>query len=176
MKKTVESKVAETVLERTTDITIGGETYPVAPPTIATLIEVSELISRMPAVQMNENDILTETLVIAKDCRPMGDILAKLILGHGTHIKTTTTRKTKFWGLITVTTETTIDKQTQLAKRILETTSPKELHAKVVELLKRLEISDFFGLTTSLIEINLIRRTRAREVVNQATETTASGH
>lgn len=171
-KTTIETKVADTILERETEITLGGHTYKVAPPVAATIIEVSELISRMPAIKPNQDEIVTETLAFAKDCRVLGDIVAKLILGHGSHIKTVRTEKKQLFGLITRVTETTIDQNTELAKYLLETTSPKKLNEAVIDLLKRLEISDFFGLTTSLIEINLTQRTRAEEVVKR---TIASG-
>ncbi|MCC8155482.1 MAG: hypothetical protein LIP01_15645 [Tannerellaceae bacterium] len=48
MAKTIESKVADTILERKMKLEIGGKYYEVAPPTTATLILVSELVAQLP--------------------------------------------------------------------------------------------------------------------------------
>ena len=77
----IESRVADTVLQRPEEIKIGDRTYTVAPPSVATLILVSEAVSRMPAIDIDRNRIVQGTLAGAKDCRPLGEILAIMILG-----------------------------------------------------------------------------------------------
>lgn len=64
--------------------------------------------------------------------------------------------------------EEVIDHKTALAKSLLEDITPRELLNLAARLLQRSQVADFFGLTTFLTEINLLRQTR--EV-----ETTASG-
>jgi len=98
MGKTIESKTAEAILERKKQITIGDQTYEVAQPTMATLILVSELVSQLPQTRMDPENILTETLRVAKDCRILGDIIAVLILGEeNIHTQTKPPRKTPWW-------------------------------------------------------------------------------
>ena len=172
MKKTIQSKVADTILQKPIEIEIGEKTYTVAPVSAATLIEVSALASRMPQVVLNLSleERINEVLRVARHCAIEGDILAMLILGAGNTIETKTIKTKRFFGLITKEQEITVDLQAALAKEILFM-PPSEIKNKTIGLLTSFgkEISDFFVLTTSLIEINLTNPTR--EVV----EMTASG-
>ena len=53
---TIESRVASAILERNVgNIEIEGVTYEIAPPSIATLIVVSEFIASLPIVEKVEN-------------------------------------------------------------------------------------------------------------------------
>jgi hypothetical protein len=52
---TIESRAAKTV-------TVGGKTYGVSPPSIATLILVSEAVSQLPAVNADSDDLFSESL------------------------------------------------------------------------------------------------------------------
>lgn len=169
MAKNIESKVADTILERTHEVTIGENKYNAAQPTTATLIAVSEYVAQLPQVKLDSNDILSESLRVAKDCRVLGDIVAVLILGEGNNRQPATRKKNRFLSFFDKTENDT--KQTVLAKEILTTLSPRQLNQVVIDLLKRMEIADFFGLTTSLIEVNLTAATKM-EVVEK---TTASG-
>lgn len=164
MAERLEQKVSQTILQKPVELTIGGEIYQVSPPSTATLILASELICELPVVKLDENDILIETLYIAKDCKVLGDILAVLILG-AKNLKTTKeiTQKS-FWRLIEKKTVVEIDSQKELAEKLLLNLSPRELNNLLAELLKKMHIADFFGLTTSLLEINLLRRTREVEM------------
>lgn len=166
----IESKVSKTVLQQTEEITVGGETMEVAPPSTATLILVSEETAKLPSIKLDSENIAGEVLYVAKDCRVLGDIVAILILGAKNLRTTKIVEERRFFGLITERREITIDNKAELAKKLLEDITPRELHNLTVRLLKALQIADFFGLTTSLIEVNLIRQTREVE-----SETTAFG-
>lgn len=169
MKQTIESKTADTILERKRVVTIGEDTYQVAPPTMATLILVSDLVSQLPQTAMDPENILTETLRVAKDCRILGHILAVLILGEGYPIPEEMPPKKQRWWFQKKVIQYQGDPWDELAAKILKTLGPKRIKDMAVELLKGMEIADFFGLTTSLIEVNLTRMTREVE------KTTASG-
>jgi hypothetical protein len=168
MVDTIESKVSKTVLQQQEEVIIYDEVYKVAPPSIATLILASEAISQLPYVMLNRELIVEESLYIAKDCRILGDIIAILILGAKklTEIKKVITKR--LFGLIRDEKEITIDNKAILSKKILENIQPQELHELMARLLNSMQLSDFFGLTASLIDINLLQKTR--EAV-----TTASG-
>lgn len=176
-EKTVESKVADTILQRIEDVKVGTETYSVAPPSCATLIIASEAISALPGLKMDSSRVIEEVLKNAKDCRAIGDVVAVLILGakHLTEtVKVVETRyKRVFLGIFKkpyeVEVETVVDRRAELARLLLEELTPHELYRLALQLLGRMQVSDFFGLTTFLVEINTTRPTKVE------TETTASG-
>lgn len=169
MKKTIEQRTADTILQRPREVLIGDKTYSAAPPTTATLILVSELVATMPSIKLDPENIVAESLMIAKDCRAIGAMASVLILGEGNLTRIERTKKTGIPGLLGQYEDRTIDAQAELASAILQNLSPKQLNDTIVELLKGMEIADFFGLSTSLIEINLTRATRGVE------QMTASG-
>ena len=157
--ETTEQKVAKTVLQQPEEVIIGKKTFRVAQPSVATLILASEAISRLPKAKLDSEKIVEESLSIARDCKAIGDIIATFIIGANKG------RKSGISALIH-----DIRKR-RLAKMLLEEMTPSELHLLLARLLTRLQIGDFFGLTTFLLEINLIRPTK---VVSETT-TTASG-
>ena len=157
MTQTIEQQVGKAVLQQGNAIFVGGVKYTVAPPSTATLILVSEGISTLPRVTLDNGKIVEESLAIARECRVLGDIVATLILGA---------KKASKHGIIN---RLFNRKRQRLAKTLLEELSPSELHALTAELLKTMQIGDFFGLTTFLVEINLMRPTKVE------TEATASG-
>jgi len=57
-----------------------------------------------------------------------------------------------------------VDKKAELTKIILENMRPSVLFDVVVKRLNTLEIKDFFGITTSLSEANILKPTK--EVVD----------
>lgn len=143
--RTIEQKVSAAVLETQTEITIKGRVFVVAQPTFATLIKVSELISLLPDIKPNSDDYISDSLMMAKDCSIVGEIIATMIIG---------VRKPKL---------RLFDKPLieELTDFLLKEVSIKELKTTLVELIKVMEIHDFFEVTTSLIEVNLLRKTRA---------------
>lgn len=154
MKEPIESKVARTILQDDRLIAIGKRVYKVSPPSTATLIRVSESISRLPQVRLDKDHIVEDSLYVARECRVLGDVLAWLILGEKRGGSTFLRRF----------------RRRRLARYILRDISPSELQKLIADLLNDMEIGDFFGLTTFLTGINLIRPTRKVE-----TSTTASG-
>lgn len=184
MSDNIETKVAKTILQGPEEITVGETVYKAAPPSTATLILMSEAAARMPQDKLDPERIVDEVLSIAKDCRAMGEFAAILILGAKGLTETRkvvksvekTVYKPYMFGLLKrpyIITETieenmVIDRKAELSKVLLEDLTPRELHNLVARLLSRMQVADFFGLTTFLIETNLLRQTR--EVA-----TTASG-
>jgi hypothetical protein len=173
-KKTIEEKVAEAILQKTIEITVGDKIYTAAPPSTATLILASEAISQLPRVTLDPNNLVEESLSIAKDCRVLGDIVAIFILGAKNLTEEVKKRVVKekylLGGLIKrkyeVEQNVIIDRKAELSKELLENLTPGELHSLTANLLQKMDLGDFFGLTTFLIEINLLRQTK---VVNGAT-------
>lgn len=168
MDKTIEQKVSETILQQPEEITVGEKTYKAAPPSVATLILASEAVSRLPQIKLDTEKVVEESLSVAKDCRALGDIIAILILGAKHLTETVKSRETKekryLCGLLRrkheVEVEVTIDRKAELANEILENISPTNLYILFATLLQKMQIQDFFGLTTFLTEINLLRQTK----------------
>ena len=160
---TIESRVASAILERNVgNIEIEGITYDIAPPSIATLIVVSEFIASLPIVEKSE--IVNSVLHHARFFRPLGDIAAVLILGakNLTEERVVMQEKRYLFGLIKRRSEKKIkvDKRAELAKAILENVRPTVLFNVVVQRLQDMEISSFFAITTSLSEANILKPTK----------------
>ena len=168
MTKTIEQRVGEAVLQTPREIEVANRTFIVAPPSVATLLLVSEGISILPQIPLNKDKIVEEVLFVAKDCRVLGDIVATLMLGSKHLTEAVSVEKKWFFGLFKSTATKTIDRKAELAKWLLDELSPTELYRLFFELIKDFQLGDFFGLTTFLIGINLLRPTKV-------VETTASG-
>lgn len=169
-EQTIESKVASAILERpVASVELDGVKYDIAPPSIATLILVSEIVSTLPEAKPVSGDkILYSVLHNAKDYRALGDIVAVLILGAKGLTETTTRKvvKRRLFGLKKVEVEetVTIDRKSELAKVVLENMRPSIMLNVIVRRLQDLEVGDFFGITTSLSEANILKPTK--EVVD----------
>ena len=168
MEKTIEQKVAETILQKPLALKVGEETYEVKPPSLATLILASAEISRLPEVKMNPESLIAESLANIKDYRPLADMLAILILG-AKGLKSRRIEKVhRLFGLVTVEKEVEVDEKAALSARILEEWSLLQMREAFTSIVGRMGLVDFFALTVSLREVNMLRRTRE-------TGTTASG-
>lgn len=180
--ETTEKKVADAILENATDsITIGGVDYPIAPPTTATLILVSSLVSTMPVVDKGAANPLYEVLATAKDMAVVGKIAATLILGakrvkeRRKAVKTeagagTVARRRWHWPWRTAggteAKPVEVLEVDALAERLLDEVPTQRLCDIVVKRLGQSQFGDFFVLTTSLSEVNLLRRTREVETAS----------
>lgn len=169
----LEKLVTDTILQRASDvIVIDGNEYPITPPTPATLILTSELVSTLPVVNRQADNILLEVLSKAKDLSVIGKIAATLILGakrikehryitieHRTETKRWSWRNFRY-----VVERATITKKAlevdYLAERILNEVTNETLVKIVSKRLGMMQIGDFFELTTSLSEANQLKRTK----------------
>lgn len=177
-KETIEKKAADTVLETADVITVGGREYRIAPPTAGTLIMVSALVSVLPVVRRNTDNALYEVLAAAKGSEVLGKIAAMLILGakrvkEHRRITVTATGYYKRWSwrkFRRVSAERQADTEVYeadyLADCLLNDMTVKELNDIIVKRLGGSQFGDFFVLTTSLSEVNLLRRTREVETAS----------
>lgn len=175
--ETLEKKVTDTILQRSSEnLEVEGNVYPIAPPTVATIILISELIAEMPEVDINADNILWEVLNKAKNCKAIGKIAATLILGakrtleHRTITvdKVVPCRKFSWRKFRWVTNhyrkeQVEVEELEHLSTLILENCSSKVLREVITKRLNDIGIGDFFGLTTSLSEANLLKRTKEVE-------------
>lgn len=172
--QTIETQVSQTILEKPFEVTIAGSTHQVPPPTIATLIEVSELISQMPDIDLGaitDAQIIYEVLAKAPKCRVIGDILAVLILGHkGAKPYSKEEPTGRIWPRTHL---VHYDPRRDLAQAIIEDETPERISNAMVEILLRMEGRAFFSITTSLCEINLLKQTKRAN--GEVVKTTQSG-
>lgn len=168
-QQTIESRVAAAILEKPmAEIEIEGEVYKIAPPSIATLIMVSEIVSSLPIVdKVSADKIVYSVLYNARFFRPLGDLAAILILGAKglKEQRERTIEKRYLFGLIRIhkKVKEEVDKRKMLAKQIIENVRPSILFNLVIRRLEDMEISSFFGITTSLSEANLLKPTKEVE-------------
>lgn len=168
--ETLEKKVADAILERASDsITIDGKEYPIAPPSPATLILVSELVATMPIVKKDTENALYEVLSTAKDLSVIGKIAATLILGakrikEHRKVAVANTEQAKRWSWrkfrFVYSKSESVEELDYLAEKILEEVTPATLLKVVIKRIGNMQIMDFFELTTSLSAANLLKRTK----------------
>lgn len=153
MKKNISQKTADAILQKSKKVTLGGVEYELAPPSLATLTEVSSLIARVPEISLDPDKATLEVLRIAKYCDVLGDIIAVLILGA------TTNPFNKQRGLFSYK-KSYMKIYEEVKQRAMYLTPPSEAFKVVLTALDTKEIPDFFLLTTSLSEVNILRETR----------------
>jgi len=113
----------------------------------------------MPQINLDESDIISESLRVAKDCRVIGDIIAVLILGAQNLLQTKRVIK-RVWLIFPKYETIIVDRQKELATEVLYDLRPIELNAIVQKLMVMMELSFFFSLTNFLIGINLLKVTK----------------
>jgi len=156
-KKTTEQRTGDTILQKEISVTLDGRDYTAAPPSVATLILVSELVSTLPRIKTdNTKDILGQVLRIARDTTALGDILATLILGAKAIRQEKNKPLNRVRRLLHIKHQTHYQKLAQAALDL----APTNLEQETARILSSMEVGDFFGFTASLIEINLLRQTR----------------
>lgn len=177
--ETLEKKVSECILQLSSDtIEIEGHEFEIAPPTPATLIMISALVSELPLVDGRAGNIMLEVLSTAKDFTILGRICAVFIIGakrvkenRKVTVSSVETRRHWSWRKFRkvtedVTVKTTVPEIDWLADKILHEVTNETLVKVIAKRLGMLQIPDFFALTTSLSEANQLKRTR--EVVETA--------
>ncbi|MCM1166759.1 MAG: hypothetical protein NC401_12205 [Ruminococcus sp.] len=159
---TIESRVADTILEsKIGTVEIDGTKYDIAPPTVATLIMVSQIVSRLPIMpKYTGADVVNAVLRDAKDYAALGELAAVMVLGANHLTETRTVVKRKWFGLRRIEETHVIDRKTELAHKILHTLSPTDLYDLILKRINGLDISSFFVITTSLSEANLLKPTK----------------
>lgn len=164
--QTVERQTADAVFERVKAITIGGVEYVVAPPTLATLILVSEEVSYLPHIDFNGQNTISDALRDARHFEGLADIAATLILG-AQRIEVEEEHTYKMFGIIPRKRKVKVDMKARLADKLLNVPI-SDLSTAVATLLSMMQVEHFFALATFLTNINLTKPTKVAK-------TTASG-
>lgn len=164
MTKSIETKTAGTLLEEPISVTIGMREYRVPPPSLGTLARIGGLISSMKLQERSEDvkpeEIPFVALREAGSAGVIADILATFITGE---------KQESVWSSII---PKYFTKHDRVRRRVLATVTPAEASRVFAVMLQSLQLGDFFGLTTFLKGVNILKPTRERKV---GKEVTASG-
>ena len=163
----IEELIGETILQDSKPIEIAGlGTLQVAHPSVATLIEASKIISRlpvMPSIRGKEETALVFTLAHARDCAILGDVAAVLLLGKkGISRRVDNRSRTKSWknNRLFDFFHRKVFLRTLLAQALLEECTPEQLQNIIVECLGLQQVGFFLNIITTLNEANVLRQTR----------------
>lgn len=159
----MEEQVAQTLLEEPTTVTIGGEAYKVAPPSIFTLVRASKYISKIPTDTISEGNIFGSIIHNAEEYENIAWAISAILLGKK-FTEIVTYPKWQFWRK-----KNNVTKGEMLAKKLINTPIT-EVSAAFFKVLGQIDIRAFFVITTSLKGMMITKPTK--EVEN---ETTASG-
>lgn len=166
---TIESRVASAILERTVaTLDLDGERYEIAPPTLATLILVSEIVATLPVVNNTDvapDDRLYSALHHARYYRRIGEMAGVLILGAKNVTGERIVKKRRWFGLLPA--KRIIEKYNraaELGEKIVMNLRPMLIYELIIKLLRQNDISSFFAITTSLSAANIIKPTKTEVV------------
>lgn len=156
MEKTIEQKVAETILQEEFKVKVGAKEYAATPISYGTLIRISAIISTLPAVGEEEN-LFSGALRNGIHADKLAEVVALCILNRKdtapVYQRQVFKRTLVKPGL------------QQLKEEILYHCTIGEVGRLVRLLFSRMELADFFGVMVSLSGVNLTAETK----------TTASG-
>ena len=166
----IQARVADELLQVPETFSFGGIKYNIAPPTFGTLSRVSAMLARIPAaVEIPEKGKEFETIVAsAHKYGIVPRIVAMLILGAKEASKPDKKARKGFLSSLgfgrknrpEITERTKLD---ALAEKLDLEASPSELKNAIAPLLERLELKDFFVLTTFLQRLNVTKPTKVEE-------------
>ena len=159
----MEEQVAQTLLEEPTTVTIGGEAYKVAPPSIFTLVRASKYISKIPTDTISEGNIFGSIIHYAEEYENRAWAISAIVLGDN-FTEVETYPKWQFWKR-----KKNVTKGENLVKKLMKAPI-NEVSTTFFKVLGQMDIRAFFVITTSLKGMMITKPTK--EVVN---ETTVSG-
>ena len=182
MAKTIEKRVAEELEQRPETITIAGREYKIAPPSSMTIVLVSEAVAELPQMGLDGDNLVQDVLREARNCRPLGKAVATMILGakrireDRENMEKTCEKKRSFFDRVfgrgagySCGERQETGLLGRLERELMEEATPRELHVAFADLVMRMQLGDFFGLTTFLSGVNMTKPTR------KVAKTTASG-
>jgi hypothetical protein len=149
--ETAEQKVTQAALQEQSKIKMGGRTFKVQPPCIATLMKISSYVSQLPKMEISKDDYVGEALRVAKDCGLMSDIITTMILGARGQ-----------YPILDVILSISHRVRYAFVRWFVENkVEPKELQEVFIEILvNRMQTAFFLSIGTSLSEINTTKPTK----------------
>lgn len=167
-KRDIERKASDTLLEKRMEVMVGGHKYSVAPPTLATLMEVSGLIGGAKDWDnvADEDTVAGVALMRAMDAPMICEVVSTLILGANRAVGEGSWLegmwlKIKSWKRNNEEIGASYEADKKLlVERLMYEVTPNELLGLMTTLLEGMELGSFFGITTFLRELNVAKPTR----------------
>lgn len=163
--KTLEEMVADAITEQPNKIKLSDKEYVMNPPTVGTLILFSKEVSKIPKVSQNDETIDQFVLRTAKDMRCIGRAFATALIG-AKELRKESKWYQKVYRFLT----RKKSRLEELTDELIDTLSTKDFFTLYNNIIKRMDVSLFFALTTFLAGIN---QTKPKREVEE--KTTASG-
>lgn len=141
---TLEQKAVAALLEDKLIITLAGKTFEIARPTLATIYEVDAIASIVKDIKIEQTDnlqqIVNDTLRLAKHAKVQSNALAMLILGAKENGYSNIEKELckcsklkKFFGICKD--KKAVNKLDELSKWIFYNATPKEIQEAVVKIM-----------------------------------------
>lgn len=158
----LEEKTADTLLQKPIEVSIGEKTYQVARPTLATLIEVSKYIAKLPNTgTIEKKNIVPFILSNAKDCGLiLANIAAVLIIGAQNIKKVSEKRKKKRFLWFCKHETIQISNIDLLSQEIANNISSEDLSKLISITLEHQNIGFFLSSIISLSGVSVTERTK----------------
>lgn len=155
----MEQEVSKTILQQPETIVIGKETYQVAPPTFATLIMFSGFVAQLPKEELSTETPIASLLAQGENLENICKALSCIIIGAKDFYTEEVEKKNRFFSFFQKKNKTPKTKGEQLYEKLLHT-DVGEISKIFYRLLSLMQLKDFFQLTTSLIQMNIIKPTK----------------
>ncbi len=153
---TIEQRVVNTILKNPIKIKIGDKEYRPKPPTLSAIFRVSAIVSAFPQTDTKlskaPEEVLKHVLLNAYQYESAGAIIATLVLGWYKNP-----------------TDEFLAEHEALATLVEDTFEPRQYDELLRTLLNVQQTSDFFVLTATLSELNLIEGKREETTDNRPT-------
>lgn len=154
----MEKQVANTLLETPKIVQIGGRSYAITPPSIATMVLFSSYISEFKEAPTQEHNPVAWLMSQTDKLENIGWGLSAIVVGAKDFYRPVKPNFWRFWQKKSPKTQ-----GEKLAREI--NSAPIDEVLKVFfELLNFMRLHDFFQLTTSLTELNITKKTQPTEV------------
>lgn len=158
----IEKRTSDTILQKDITVTLGGKSYHVPAPNLATIIELSEAVALFPADAVQSDNIVRIVLRDARKYRSLGRIMALMIVGAK---KRGLLRRLAY-----------IERCRHIRRVVMEQATPHELIEAAMKVLANQQLHDFFALTAFLSGVNITKETKAETTVSgQQSEASSSG-
>lgn len=148
MKMRIEKDIKDTILEKPIEIELGGRTFVVTRPTVATMISISEYTAELPTVETKDDNVKT-ALALGEHSHIIANVLAILILGERKYILSFL--NWRYW----------IDKwKFKKMVTFISNQDIEEVNNALMETIGLHKLGFFLGIITFLNDINLMKKTK----------------
>lgn len=156
-KTTIEKDTAKTILQHNFDILLSGKVFSVRPPSMATLIAMSEYIASLPFIDIKSKDALSNALSNASSYEPVVDAIVTVIIGERKPDTLNSIQRLRY-----------NRRKRRLRALVMQDASLAEIEHAIITIINSMELENFFGVITFLAGLNLTKATKVNS-------TTASG-